>query len=220
MKSQEQRDSPRSPGELNLHRPPRPAQPRAHGQGGCSERNWGEGKGRAGIVVGVGTVAERTIRSLAVFFLEGRRPGRRRKAQELGVVVSSSCLPAFSSCQRARAWGSPALPSAKAGVYFTPLPAPTKKKKTQKNQNCGMSCPGKRAWREKKGWKSQTRVLFIDSVLTNIQAHNKGAGVEGRLGVGGTSSRWPVAVKTTGVPPPTLHSICEPGPQWEVPSSL
>lgn len=216
MKSQEQRDSPRSPGELNLHRPPRPAQPRAHGQGGCSERNWGEGKGRAGIVVSVGTVAERTIRSLAVFFLEGRRPGRRRKAQELGVVVSSSCLPAFSSCQRARAWGSPALPSAKAGVYFTLLPAPTK---TKQNKT-GMSCPGKRAWREKKGWKSQTRVLFTDSVLTNIQAHNKGARVEGRLRVGGKSSRWPVAVKTTGVPSPTLHSICEPGPQREVPSSL
>lgn len=145
MKSLEQRDSPRSPGELNLHRPPRPAQPRAHGQGGCSERNWGEGKGRAGIVVGVGTVAERTTRSLAVFFLEGRRPGRRRKAQELGVVVSSSCFPAFSSCQRARTWGSPALPSAIAGVYSTPPQAPTKKKNKKKQKPPGMSCPGKRA---------------------------------------------------------------------------
>lgn len=80
-------------------------------------------------MVGVGTVAEKPIRSQAVFFLEGRRPGRGKKGTEEGVVQTSSCLPASSSCCRARAWRSPALLSAKAGVFLT---SKKKKKKSLK----------------------------------------------------------------------------------------
>lgn len=89
-------------------------------------------------MVGFGTVAEKPIRSQAVFFLEGRRPGGEKRRWRGGVVESSSCLPASSSCHRARAWGSPALLSAKTGVFLT-------SKKEKKKKKPGMSCPGKRA---------------------------------------------------------------------------
>lgn len=96
MKSQEQRDSLRSPGELSLHRPPRPAQPRAHGQVGHSERNWGEGKGgRAGGHSGWGWHSGRKTDPVSGCFLPGGAEIREgKKGSGEGVVESSSCHPA------------------------------------------------------------------------------------------------------------------------------
>lgn len=114
MKSQEQRDSLRTPGEGSLRRPLGPAQPGARGQPGAPCKiGWEE---KEDLVVGAGTAAAAEIRSLTAFFLKGRGAGKGRKA---GGVASGSCLlPASSPYQRARAPGSLALSSAKAGVFF------------------------------------------------------------------------------------------------------
>jgi hypothetical protein len=88
MKSQEQRDSLRSPGELSLHRPPRPAQPRAHGQVEHLERNWGEGKGgrAGGRAEGLGLAQWPKNRSGLRLFSSwrGGDQGGEKKAQKRG----------------------------------------------------------------------------------------------------------------------------------------
>lgn len=71
-------------------------------------------------MVDAGTVAARVIRSLTAFFLKGRGAGKKGGGGGgvRGVASGSYLLPVSFPCQRARARGSPALSSAKAGVFF------------------------------------------------------------------------------------------------------
>lgn len=77
MKSQEQRDSLRTPGEGRLRRPPGPAQPGARGQPGAPCKiGW---KGKEDVAVGAGTAAAASDQISDCFLPEGAGSREEKK---------------------------------------------------------------------------------------------------------------------------------------------
>lgn len=114
MKSQEQRDSLRTPGEGRLRRPPGPAQPGARGQPGAPCKiGW---KGKEDVAVGAGTAAAASDQISDCFLPEGAGSREEKKGGGSRVWFLLSPLPLLASVPGHG--GAQALSSAKAGVFF------------------------------------------------------------------------------------------------------
>lgn len=117
MKSQEQRDSLRSPGERRLRRQPGPAQPGAREQAAAlCKIGWKEKSDR---VVGAGTAARASDQISDCFLPEGAG-NREAKKGEQGVGGESRLVPAssFLSLPACQGMGEPSTVLSKRWCVF------------------------------------------------------------------------------------------------------